>query len=456
MMQEVTPLKKSAGGARDFLAVLFRRRWIIGSVFAVTTLTVVAINLSQPLFYESTGKVILKRGTRDNLIQGGTRTMSWAEELASEVETIQSGAVVAEAQKIHDEQQKAKGKPPVKIDHSRVEANVVGESNVIAMSYRDRKPENAYEVTDALIQAYMRYRKNEYTLQYPKEFFDSEVARVSAELADWTRQREAYMAATGTVNLQVEGMADKDFVRQQELDLAVMERDLAQRRQTLADMRDMLKEPDGQAPSFGAVSPGSDPLISGLKKDLSEARVRYKEMETIYVPQARELLQLKTQIEEMEAQLAVEVNNKIRLAESEVRSLEAKAARVRQTMGVGQDRLATYPARTARMGEIDRRIAALTINYDDLTRAAAQAKIAKATTPDWTVDLLTPAGKPYPKNQRDYVRLALAPIFSLIVGLGLAFFIDGLDATLKSPRETEEALELPVLASLTEHKERRA
>ena len=54
------------------------------------------------------------------------------------------------------------------------------------------------------------------------------------------------------------------------------------------------------------------------------------------------------------------------------------------------------------------------------------------------------------------MRLALAPIFSLIVGLGLAFFIDGLDATLKSPRETEEALELPVLASLTEHKERRA
>jgi capsular polysaccharide biosynthesis protein len=108
------------------------------------------------------------------------------------------------------------------------------------------------------------------------------------------------------------------------------------------------------------------------------------------------------------------------------------------------------------MAEIDLRIAALTKNYEDLTRAAAQAKIAKATSPDWTVDLLTPAGRPYAKNQRDYVRLALAPIFSLIVGLGLAFFIDGLDATLKSPRETEEALELPVLASLTEHKERRA
>jgi len=179
-------------------------------------------------------------------------------------------------------------------------------------------------------------------------------------------------------------------------------------------------------------------------------------METIYVPQSRELLQMKSQVVQMEAQLAAEVNSRVVMAESQLRALEAKAAQVRLARAQGESRLATYPSRTARLSEIEMRIAALTRNYEDLSRASAQAKIAKATSPDWTVDLLTPAGRPYAKNQRDYVRLALAPIFSLIIGLGLAFFIDGLDATLKSPRETEEALELPVLASLTEHKERRA
>jgi polysaccharide biosynthesis transport protein len=449
-MHETTTLKRNPGGARDFLAVLFRRRWVIGSVFAVTTLTVLAINLSQPLFYESTGKVILKRGMRDNLIQPGMRTMSWEEELASEVETVESGAVVAEAQKLMDTQRKAAGKRRVKIAPDRVDASVMGESNVIAMSYQDRNPDVALEVTDAMIRAYMAYRRNEYTLQFPKEFFDTEVARVNAELQDWTRRKEAYMAATGTINLQVEGASDKNFVSQQESELASIERDLAQRRQALADMRAQTSE------TPGAVSSMNDPVISGLKQNLGEARVRYREMETIYVPQSRELAQMKTQIEEMEAQLVTEVGGRVRLAEADVRALEAKASQVRQSLGAGRSRLATYPARTARMSEIELRIASLTKNYEDLTRASAQAKISKATSPDWTVDLLTPAGRPYPKNQRDYVRLALAPIFSLIVGLGLAFFIDGLDATLKSPRETEEALELPVLASLTEHKERRA
>jgi succinoglycan biosynthesis transport protein ExoP len=451
-MQETTTPNKGHGGARDFLAVLFRRRWIIGSVFAVTTLTVLAINLSQPLFYESTGKVILKRGMRDNLMQPGMRTMTWEEELASEVETVESGAVVAEAQEMLDQRRKAEGKPRIQIALDRVEASVQGESNVIAMSYQDRSPEVALEVTDVLIAAYMNYRKNVYTLQYPREFFETEVARVSSELQEWTGKKEAYMASTGTVNLQADGVTDKQFLSQQETDLANVEKELAQKRETVREMRAV----QSSSNSEGAVSSINDGVISALKQDLAEARVRYREMETIYVPTSQELVQMKSKVDEMEAQLATEVNNRIRLAEVDLRALEAKAALIRQSVATGRSRLATYPQRTARMSEIELRIAALTKNYEDLTRAAAQAKISKATSPDWTVDLLTPAGKPYAKNQRDYVRLALAPIFSLIVGLGLAFFIDGLDATLKSPRETEEALDLPVLASLTEHKERRA
>jgi succinoglycan biosynthesis transport protein ExoP len=451
-MQETTTPNKGHGGARDFLAVLFRRRWIIGSVFAVTTLTVLAINLSQPLFYESTGKVILKRGMRDNLMQPGMRTMTWEEELASEVETVESGAVVAEAQEMLDQRRKAEGKPRIQIALDRVEASVQGESNVIAMSYQDRSPEVALEVTDVLIAAYMNYRKNVYTLQYPREFFETEVARVSSELQEWTGKKEAYMASTGTVNLQADGVTDKQFLSQQETDLANVEKELAQKRETVREMRAV----QSSSNSEGAVSSINDGVISALKQDLAEARVRYREMETIYVPTSQELVQMKSKVDEMEAQLATEVNNRIRLAEVDLRALEAKAALIRQSVATGRSRLATYPQRTARMSEIELRLTALTKNYEDLTRAAAQAKISKATSPDWTVDLLTPAGKPYAKNQRDYVRLALAPIFSLIVGLGLAFFIDGLDATLKSPRETEEALDLPVLASLTEHKERRA
>ena len=446
------------GGARDFLAVLFRRRWIIGSVFAVTTLTVLAINLTQPLYYESTGKVIVKRGVKDNLLQGGMRTLTWEEELASEVEVVKSGVIVRRAQTLLDEERAASHRPTMRIDPSRVDAKVVGESNVLAMSYESRDPKAAQDVTDALIQAYMDYRKTAYTLAFPKEFFDSELARVTQELQDWTDRRERYMRATQTVDLNIQGIQDVDFVRSQKLELARVDQELAQKRAEFASMRSLLAASTAaeDLPFSAEKTTGADVVIIELKKKLSEARVRLRSMESVYMPQSSELTQQRAEVENLSKLLSNEVENRVRVAQADLSNLEARRAEIARALQEGNGRLSSYPERSAKLFEFGTRIDALQKSYEELSRSAGAAKIAKATSPDWTVALLTPASKPYPKNQRDYVRLALAPIFSLIVGLGLAFFIDGLDATLKNPRETEEALELPVLATLTEQRKRRA
>jgi succinoglycan biosynthesis transport protein ExoP len=458
MMQDIAPLKARRGSARDFLAVIFRRRWIILSIFAVTTVTVLAINLSQAVYYESTGRVQVKRGMRDNIMQGQLRTVTWEEELATEVETVKSGTVIEGAEKRANERRTAEGRPPLKVDQGRVEASVLGESNVLAMSYRDRDPAVAVEVTAALIESYMDYRKDAYTLQYPKEFFDNEMARVSAELEEWTSRRQAFMSATGTVDLGSEGRENLSFLSEQHSQLAATERDIAQIRANLGGMREMLANPTGDAdlPFLVNTGFGNDQIITELKKKLVDAQVKVRELEQIYMPQSREMLQAKDQLEGLKGMLASEVKTRIRLLETDLRGHEARRDQVRQSLGEGQGRLATHPAREAKLSEMGTRIAALQKNYQDLAENSEKAKISKATSPDWTVALLQPAGKPYATNQRDYVRLALAPIFSLIVGLGLAFFIDGLDATLKNPREAEEALDLPVLASLNDQKERRA
>jgi uncharacterized protein involved in exopolysaccharide biosynthesis len=446
------------GSARDFLAVLFRRRWVIGSVFAITTLTVLAINLTQPLYFESTGKVIVKRGVRDNIISGGIRTLTWEEDLSSEVETVKSGVIIQRAQAILNEERSAGGRATTRIDAKRVDAKVIEKSNVLALSYESRDPKVAQEVTDALLRAYMDYRKTAYTLQFPKEFFDSELARVTKELDEWMQKRERYMAATQTVDVGVQGVQDADFVRAQKFAMATIDQDLAEKRAKLASMKSMLAASTDAAdlPFSAEGEHGADVAIIELKKRLSEGRARLTSMEAIYVPTSPELTQQRAEVEDLTRLLQNEVSNRLRVAQGEISSLEARRAETARSLNEGNVRLSTYPERSARITEYDTHIAALQKSFQDLSQSSSQAKISKATSPDWTVALLTPASKPYAKNQRDYVRLALAPIFSLIVGLGLAFFIDGLDATLKNPRETEEALELPVLATLTEQKRRRA
>ena len=53
------------------------------------------------------------------------------------------------------------------------------------------------------------------------------------------------------------------------------------------------------------------------------------------------------------------------------------------------------------------------------------------------------------------MRLALGPILSIVIGLGLAFFLESMDHSVKSRAEAEEYLDTPVLATIAEQGERR-
>src|SRR4029078_1957670 len=144
------------------------------------------------------------------------------------------------------------------------------------MSYESRDPAAAQEVTGALIQAYMAYRTTAYTLQYPKQFFDSELARVGKELDYWTTRREAYMPATKTVDLGVQGVQDVEFMRSQKLELAKVDQDLAQKRAALQSMKSLRAGPPSpeDLPFRAENENGADNMILELKKQLAEARTR--------------------------------------------------------------------------------------------------------------------------------------------------------------------------------------
>jgi capsular polysaccharide biosynthesis protein len=112
------------------------------------------------------------------------------------------------------------------------------------------------------------------------------------------------------------------------------------------------------------------------------------------------------------------------------------------------------PSKQMSMNEMDREIEVLKDRYRELIKSSDQARITENTTSGITVLVLEPAGPATPMNARDYVRLALAPAFSLVVGIGLAFFVDGLDTRVRTASDAETVLELPVLASLTDRRRR--
>jgi uncharacterized protein involved in exopolysaccharide biosynthesis len=439
---------------RDIVAILFRRKWIIIGVFFVTTGVTAGFIMSQPTYWESTGKVLVKRGMSDNLLQGYRRTLSWEEELASEVETAMSPAVIGRARAVLGERREAKGEEPLGIDPGRVEAAVVGESNVLAISYRDLVPEICTEVTDAMLVAYTAFRQETYMLEYPAEFFDTEISTTKAELDGLQDERRDFLNKAQIVDVSSERMSLLTQRSHAKASANNLNQELAQKEKQLQLMYDYEKNPEKypDIPFVASQFTGNELVISEIKSEMVDKQMRHAELARIYQPGVQELVRLEEEIQHLRDLLKEEVKNRIRLAELELSTHGAMVSESDRTLGELDARLASMPHQENMLADFDHRITALKEKYEDLVRNAERAKVNQATSQKQTVFILAPASAPYPKNTRDYVRIALAPIFSLIVGLGLAFFMDSLDTTVRNPRDVEDSFELPVLATLNEQK----
>jgi len=102
------------------------------------------------------------------------------------------------------------------------------------------------------------------------------------------------------------------------------------------------------------------------------------------------------------------------------------------------------------VAEIDHMIAKLERKHGLLMSNQSESDIALASRPDWEVSVLSPASAPRNARRNDYIRLLLGPLLALVVGLGIAFFLESADHSIKNGSDAEEFLDVPVLATITE------
>ena len=171
---------------------------------------------------------------------------------------------------------------------------------------------------------------------------------------------------------------------------------------------------------------------------------------TKYTKRHPEVVAADTQIAGLLADLKREVENSYTIEKRELNNLQSKVDIVAGQIAATQEALYGLPDKELEIGRIESKIASLMKKRERLLTRRDEAEIALATTPQWTVGVLARASVAKQQNTQDYVRLALGPFLSLIVGVGLAFFLESLDHSVKNISEVEEYLSTKVLASITD------
>jgi uncharacterized protein involved in exopolysaccharide biosynthesis len=449
MAEQVT--ERHEATLRDYLGIMFRQKWVILTVLAIPTIVVLVQSVGSRTLYKSTATVLLRRGQKESAMVPYITVLPWEEQVSSEEQTATSAVVIAEAQKILDARHtRVADKDRIRIRAGSAEAGIVGESNVLAISYVDYKPSVARMVTQALTEAYIKYREHEARLAPGlMDFFDTRIEEVSAKLGELRRERETFMKEHGVNDLQRKTWTLLDLWERLsgELSDAVSARIVEETK--VAQTRKLMTNPDVEVPILGEPA-GSESLTSTLRKSRDSLKQELERMQANYTDKDQRVVALRRQLAETENQLAKEIRQAVVIAEARLAPLIAKENQLKRDVARVEAQLLGYPEEDAVLADLDAKIKMFERDYETLTSRKIDAMVSKESSPEWDIILLSPPSQPVALRTKDYVRLSLGPLLGLLVGIGLAFLFDSLDHSLKTKSEAESVLGIPVVASIVD------
>jgi uncharacterized protein involved in exopolysaccharide biosynthesis len=445
---------------RDFLNVVFRRKWIIVSILGLTTFLVFFLNARRPLLYESVSRILVARGEQTNVLTGQVRYLGWAEEVASQIQVILSEGVFARAQEIFADSARSRDYPSAwQFNPGAVRADVIGESNVFVIRYANVEPEVCPLGCEAVTLAFEEYYRERRTPPQLTDFFASELAGVRAELEDWRSRRQRFLNESKFFGADETSKFYLAKITSVETDLSSLNGEISSQEIRVANLRTLSEKSGPELERELAFSMSRHVLqttiVQNIKQSLQSFNVRMEELQQRYTEKHPEVIATRSQIAELHADLERQVVNAYRMEAVVLEEMAARRALLERERRDARAQLEAVPEKARALTQFDEMISTLAKQHEILISRQSESEIAKASSAEWEVTILAHASPPVSKKTSDYVRLLLGPLLALVVALGIAFFLESLDHSLRSSAEAEEFLATAVLATISEVHEKR-
>ena len=200
----------------------------------------------------------------------------------------------------------------------------------------------------------------------------------------------------------------------------------------------------GNYDSLPVIAAGA--MVQGLKGELSRLHGEYSQLAKEFKPGYPRLDKVRAQIESMEKQLAAELAAEARRIESGYGAARTKEAELRARLDEQKKLTLNLKDSAVQYAILAREVDTNRQLYDSVLQRLKEMGVAAEVRMSnvYVMEKAEPPSAPsYPRKQRT---LLLGLVLGLAAGIGLAFLLDRLDNTLKTPAESELYLHLPNLA----------
>jgi succinoglycan biosynthesis transport protein ExoP len=327
----------------------------------------------------------------------------------------------------------------------RISVKPIRNSRLVSVSATSFRPQLATQIANALATLYIqqsldiRFK----TSSEAGRWLATQIEEQRKKVEDSDRRLQEVKRQEGLVNIEERRTLLEQ--RLKELGTALTERK-TERLQKEALWRQMAEAPNPE--ELPDVMRSG--LVQSLRIELASLERQQAQLMERYLEEHPEVVKVRKQIEDTRAKIRAEAQRVVRAAENDYKAAGAQEASMASALEAAKRDALDISTRAVSYDSQKRELDAAKLVLDSLLSRAKETDVSSElkTTNIRVVDAaVVPTWPIRPRTQRDVM---LGFLLGAFLGVGLAFFLDYLDNTLKTPDDVKEHLGAPLLGVVPE------
>ena len=444
---------------RDYLRVLFKRKYTILTFFIIVFVVVFIGAMSATPVFQATTKVLIEKVELYNLSAISPYLMPYDPDFYNtQMQLIKSTSVARRVVKnlsleekyasYFPEQKKAiqedkKGFETLAgIIRSGIIVNPVKNTKIVDISYMSTNPEFAALIANSVAQAYieemleMRMSFSRYSIEWMTKKAEEE----KSQLENAERNLQNYMKSHDIITLQDRIALTPEKLTALNTQLIEAE---AKRKELELLYSQVTRVNPKDAETIPAVA--SDMTLQALRSQTIQAEQDLKELSKKYGQKHPSMIKAREDLKILQDRKQQEIRRIIASIKNEYDLARAKENTLRGAFSTSKKEAINLNEKFIQYGILAREVETNKQLYDALMKGVKEQSVTGElqTLRIWVVEQAKKPGSPV--RPRKALNILLGIIVGLFGGGGLAFFFEYLDNTIKSPDEIERRFGLSVL-----------
>jgi polysaccharide biosynthesis transport protein len=463
---KVAPAQETKLHFLDYWRIIRIRKTVILAVFLLVVITATLVTFILPESFISTARIKIERDQSDISELTGRNPMGPYDPyfIQTEFEVIQSELIltrVIEELDLNKEWGKKFGGDQLKTSEtigllkSRIDLRPVRNTSLIEIRVYSEKPEEAAALANKVAEVYQKFRLDERKklssggIVALEDRFKEQEEKVAKMQADLDRLRKELNVPDSVVNADApQALMTQETLRRIE-GLRIEGKAQLVGEKSLVDGLQKLSL-EQLVHTLPTAAP--DTLLTSLLEQLTMAEQRLVLVSKDYGPQHADVIKASSQVEDLNKKVKKRVegilqglNERVASLQERLRNLEAEVTLAMSNDIAKAEQSRPYFEKKRELDELTRfrQILFLKIASEKIDTSLPKTSMVQI------VDRATPGLRPVRPNKP--LNIALGVIIGLVVGVGLAFFIEYLDTSVKTIDDVERSLQAPVLGVIPQN-----